>query len=126
MKRWYLGGRRCWRGRVPDDFVRFRRSLEELDGAVDALRKAGLQFVALLGGDRSRHRLVDTILRLYPEADPPMLRVARARDGCTMLRLQHRDRALYRVFQQDYRNPRRRSSSIWSRTSRRGPSPGST
>ena len=75
VKRRYLRRDPFWRGYVPDDLVRLTGCLAELDDVVAEFHDAGVGAVATLGGDGSAHRLVDAVLRRYPEGDAPMVLV---------------------------------------------------
>ncbi len=73
VKRHHLGPEPFWRAQIPSRLVYLTRSLEELDEAVAALRAAGVQVVAGLGGDGSLHHLVDAVLRCYHETETPIV-----------------------------------------------------
>ena len=73
VQRRHLGREPFWRAHVPDGLVRLTRSLEDLDAAVAAFREEGVRLVAVLGGDGSLHHLVDAVIRLYEEADAPVV-----------------------------------------------------
>ena len=64
-----------WNRQLPTDLVRLTQDLDDLDRAVVAFRDAGVEVVAVLGGDGTAHHGIDAMIRHYDEWDLPALLV---------------------------------------------------